>query len=41
MDAQNAAVQADVSGSVRIKLFKGTLHTSEAAALDSAAVPRS
>ena len=41
MDAQNAAVQADVSGSVRIKLFKGTLHTSDAAALDSAAVPRS
>ena len=41
MDAQNAAVQADVTGSVRIKLFKGTLHTSEAAALDHAAVPRS
>jgi argininosuccinate synthase len=47
MDAQNAAVQAEVTGSVRIKLFKGTLHTSEAAALDHAAaldyatVPRS
>ena len=37
MDAQNAAVQAAVTGSVRIKLFKGTLHTSEAAALDDAA----
>jgi len=47
MDAQNAALQADVTGAVRIKLFKGTLHTSEATALDHAAaldrvaVPRS
>jgi argininosuccinate synthase len=41
MDVQNAAVQADVTGAVRIKLFKGTLHTSEAAALDHPAVPRS
>jgi argininosuccinate synthase len=41
MDVQNAALQADVTGAVRIKLFKGTLHTSEAAALDHPAVPRS
>ena len=41
MDVQNAALQADVTGAVRIKLFKGTLHTSEAAALDHSAVPRS
>jgi argininosuccinate synthase len=41
MDVQNAAVQADVTGAVRIKLFKGTLHTSAAAALDHSAVPRS
>ena len=41
MDVQNAAVQADVTGAVRIKVFKGTLQTSEAAALDHPAVPRS
>jgi argininosuccinate synthase len=41
MDVQNAALQADVTGAVRIKLFKGTLHTSEASALDHSAVPRS
>jgi argininosuccinate synthase len=38
MDAFNAELQKIVSGSVRIKLFKGAL-TSEAAALDHAAVP--
>jgi argininosuccinate synthase len=40
MDALNAAVQDSVTGSVRIKLFKGALLTSEAAELDRAAVPR-
>jgi argininosuccinate synthase len=41
MDVQNAAVQAGVTGAVRITLFKGTLRTPEAAALDHSAVPRS
>ena len=40
MDALNAGVQDQVTGSVRIKLFKGTLHTSEAAALDHPPSPR-
>jgi argininosuccinate synthase len=40
MDALNAQVQDRVTGSVRIRLFKGALLTSEAAALDHAAVPR-
>jgi argininosuccinate synthase len=40
MDVQNAAVQADVTGAVRITLFKGTLNTSAAATLDHSAVPR-
>jgi len=37
MDALNAGVQDKVTGSVRIRLFKGTLHTSNAVALDHAA----
>jgi argininosuccinate synthase len=40
MDALNARAQDGVTGSVRIKLFKGTLLTSETAELDHAAVPR-
>jgi argininosuccinate synthase len=40
MDALNADVQDRVTGSVRIKLFKGALRTLEAAELDDAAVPR-
>ncbi len=40
MDALNAGVQESVTGSVRIKLFKGALLTSEAAELDHVAVPR-
>ena len=40
MDALNARAQEGVTGSVRIKLFKGTLLTSETAELDHAAVPR-
>lgn len=38
MDALNAEVQENVSGSVRIKLFRGTLLTSEVAQLEDAAV---
>ena len=38
MDVVNAKVQENVSGSVRIKLFKGTLLTSEAAQLVHASV---
>ena len=40
MDALNAEVQESVTGSVRIKLFKGALLTSEAAESDHAAVRR-
>jgi len=40
MDALNSRMEAEVTGSVRITLFKGTLQTSEVAALDGAAVPR-
>ena len=40
MDALNATVQENVTGSVPITLFKGTLLTSEAAELDHTAVSR-
>jgi argininosuccinate synthase len=40
MDALNTRVQARVTGSVRITLFKGTLQTAEVAAAHGAAVPR-
>jgi argininosuccinate synthase len=38
MDVLNTRAQAEVTGSVRITLFKGTLQTSDAAALDGAVV---
>jgi len=38
LDALNAGVKDTVTGSVRITLFKGTLHTSNAIAVDDAAV---
>jgi argininosuccinate synthase len=38
MDVLNTRAQAGVTGSVRITLFKGTLQTSDAAALDGAVV---
>lgn len=40
MDALNAEMQENVSGSVRIKLFKGTLLTSDVAQFEDAAVER-
>jgi argininosuccinate synthase len=40
MDALNDKVEEIVTGSVRIKLFKGRLFTSEAAELEHAVVPR-
>lgn len=40
LDALNARVQENVTGSVRIKLFKETLLASEAAELEYTAIPR-
>lgn len=39
LDSLNAAAHTDVTGSVRIKLFKGTLHASEVHTLEDATVP--
>jgi argininosuccinate synthase len=39
IDALNAGLQRDITGSVRIKLLKGTFHTVHATA-DALAAPR-